>query len=57
MTIFITYGGLTNEEIAKQVVCLGIDGVSMFQGVKFRVIVLMRTQQTPYFIGIYCMVD
>jgi hypothetical protein len=57
MSTFITYGGLTNEEISKQVLYLGIDGVSTFQGVKSRVIVLMRTQQTFYFIGIYYMVD
>jgi len=42
LTIFIIYSGLTNEEIAKQVVCLGMDGVSTFQGVKSRVIVLLK---------------
>ncbi len=57
LTIFITYGGLTNEEIAKQVVSLGMDGVSMFRGVRSKVIVLMKTEQTPYFIGIYYMVN
>ncbi len=57
LTIFITYGGLTNEEIAKWVVCLGMDGVSTFQGVRSRVIVLLKIEQTPYFIGFYYMVD
>ncbi len=55
LTIFITY--LTNEEIVKHVVSLRIDGVSTFEGVRFRVIVLMKIEQTPYFIGIYYMVD
>jgi hypothetical protein len=43
MVILIMYGGLTNEEIVEWVVCLGIDVVSMFEGVKSRIIVLMRT--------------
>jgi hypothetical protein len=36
-------------------VCLGVDGVSMFQSVKFKVIVLLKTQHAPYLIGIHCM--
>jgi hypothetical protein len=38
MVTLIMYGGLTNEDIVEQVVCLGIEVVSMFQGVKFRII-------------------
>ncbi len=34
---------------------LGGDGVSMFQWVKFGLIVLLKTQQTPYLIRIHCM--
>ncbi len=33
---------------------LGVDGVSVFQGVKFGLIVLVRTQQAHYFIKIHC---
>jgi len=36
-------------------VCLGVDDVSTFQGIKFRVIVLLKTQHAPYLIGIHCM--
>ncbi len=43
MVTLVMYGGLTNEEIVGRVVCLGIDVVSMFQGVKSRIIALMRT--------------
>jgi hypothetical protein len=46
---------LTDEKIVKQVVLLGVDGVSMFQGVKFGLIVLLKTQQAPYLIRIHCM--
>jgi hypothetical protein len=35
--------------------CLGVDGVSTFQGVRSRVIVLMTTQQAPFLIGIHYM--
>jgi hypothetical protein len=35
LTTFITYGGLIEKQIFEHVVCLGVDGVSMFQGVKF----------------------
>ncbi len=34
--------------------CLGVDGVSTFQGVRSRVIALIKTQQTPFLIGIHC---
>jgi len=33
--------------------CLGANGVSTFQGVKSRVIVLMKTQQAHFIIGIH----
>jgi hypothetical protein len=35
--------------------CIGANGVSTFQGIIFKVTTLMRTEQTPYFIGIHCM--
>ncbi len=43
LATLIMYGGSTNEEIVKWVVCLGVDGMYMFQGVRFGVIVLMKT--------------
>jgi hypothetical protein len=43
---FITYGGLTNDQIVKHVMFLRVDGVSMsFQGLKYGFITFMKTQQ------------
>jgi len=36
---------------------LGVNGVSMFQGVKLGLIVLPKTQQAPYLIKIHCMAN
>ncbi len=54
LVILITYGGLTDKQIFEHLMCLGADGVSTFQGVKSRVIVLIKTQQTHFFIEIHC---
>jgi hypothetical protein len=35
--------------------CLGANGASTFQGIRFGVTTLMETKQTPYLIGIHCM--
>jgi hypothetical protein len=43
LVALIMYGDLTNEEIIEWVACLEVDGVYMFQGVRFGVIVLMET--------------
>ncbi len=55
LTAFIAYGGLSDEQIFEHLICLGRDGVFTFQGVKLRVIVLMKTQQIPFLIRIHCM--
>jgi len=55
LAILITYNGLNKDQIVKHVICLRVNGVSTFHGVKFGVIVLTMTQQAPYFIGIHCM--
>jgi hypothetical protein len=55
LATLITYGGLIDEQIFESVMCLGVDGVITFQGVRLVVTTLMRTQQTPLFIGIHCM--
>jgi hypothetical protein len=55
LAILITYGGLIDEQIFESVMCLGVDGVVTFQGVRLVVTTLMRTQQTRFFIGIHCM--
>jgi hypothetical protein len=41
------YSDLYQDHITK-LMCLRIDGASMFQGVKYGIIVLMRTKQLPY---------
>jgi hypothetical protein len=38
LTTFITYDGLIEKQIFEHVVCLGVDGVSMFQGVKLKIL-------------------
>jgi hypothetical protein len=43
LVVLITYGGLIDEQISKHFMCLGVNGVSMFQGVRSKVIVLMKT--------------
>jgi hypothetical protein len=40
MAAIITFGGLINEQNVEHLVSLSTDGISTFQGVKFRVIVL-----------------
>ncbi len=49
------YGGLFQNQIVKHLVCLGANGGFTFQGVRPKVIVLMKIEQTPYLIGIHCM--
>jgi hypothetical protein len=34
LVVLITYGGLIDEQIFEHLMCLGIDGVFTFQGVK-----------------------
>jgi hypothetical protein len=53
--VLIMYGDLFQDEIAKCLVCLGINGASKFQGVKFGIIALMKIEQAPYIIWIHCM--
>jgi hypothetical protein len=49
------YGGLFQNQIVKHLVCLGTNGASTFQGVRLKVIALMKMEQMPYLIGIHCM--
>jgi hypothetical protein len=52
LVVLITYGGLTYEQFF---VCLGVNGVFTFQGVRLGVTTLMRTRQTPFLIKIHWM--
>lgn len=50
------YGGLFQNQIVNcLIICLRIDSASTFQGVRSITIALIRTNKTPYFIGIYYM--
>jgi len=51
----MTYGGMFQNQMVKHLVCLGVNGGSTFQGVRLKVIALMKMEQTPYLIGIHCM--
>lgn len=50
LVFFIMYDGLTSGQTIECVVCLGLNGISKFEGIKFRIIVWMMIQQAPYFI-------
>jgi hypothetical protein len=54
MDALVTFGGLINEQIIEQLVCLDVDGVSTFQRVRSGIINLLKTH-APYLIGICCM--
>jgi hypothetical protein len=51
----LTYGGLFQNQIVKHLVYLRANGGSTFQGVRPKVIALMKMEQTFYLIGIHCM--
>jgi len=35
--------------------CFGVDGITIFQGTKIRVIIQLKEKHTPYFIGVHYM--
>jgi hypothetical protein len=49
------YGGLFQNQIVKHLMCLRANGASTFQGIRPKVITLMKMEETPYLIGIHCM--
>jgi hypothetical protein len=53
VSTLMMYGGLFQNQIVKCLVCLRFDSASTFQGVRSRTIALMKTNKTPYLIGIY----
>jgi hypothetical protein len=48
----IKNGGLTKAKIARRLICLGVDGAIVFQGMKTSAIMLMRAQHVPFFINV-----
>jgi hypothetical protein len=49
------YGGLIDGQTIEYVVCLGFNEIPTFEGIRSRIVILMRIQQAPYFIGIHLM--
>ncbi len=49
----VNNGGPTKAKIARRLICLGIDGVIVFQGLKKSAIMLMRAQHVPFFINVH----
>jgi hypothetical protein len=56
LVFFIMHGGLTDGQTIECVVFLGFNRISTFEGIKSRIIVLMKIQEALYFIGIHPMV-
>lgn len=48
----IKNGGLTKAKIARKLICLGVDGAIVFQGMKTSAIMLMKAQHVPFFINV-----
>lgn len=49
----IKNGGLTKAKIARRLICLGVDGAIVFEGLKTSAIMLMRAQHVPFFIDVH----
>jgi len=49
------HSGLSQNQIAKHLVCPRTNGASTFQEVRFGVTTPMMTKKMPYIIGIHCM--
>jgi hypothetical protein len=48
--------GLSPEFVAQKLLCFGVDGVSIFQGTKTRIIKHINVNYAPFSIGVHCMV-
>jgi hypothetical protein len=50
-----TYGGLFEGDLASRLLCLAIDGMIIFQGLKVKVIMQLIDKHAPFVIGFHCM--
>jgi len=55
MNFLMTQGVLKEKELASRLVCVGINGVNAFQGLKFIIIVQIQHGYIPFVIGVHCM--
>jgi hypothetical protein len=55
MNFLMIQGSLKEKELAARLVCFGVDGVSTFQGLKFRVIVQIQRRYSPIVTNVHCM--
>jgi len=51
----IVFGGLLEMDIVNKVVCFGVDGVTIFQGLKTGVTIQLMAKDSLYIVGIHCM--
>jgi hypothetical protein len=51
----IVFGGLLKMDIVNKVVYFGVDGVTIFQGLKTGVTVQLMAKYSLYIVGIHCM--
>jgi hypothetical protein len=55
MNLLMTQGVLKEKELASRLVCVGVNGVNAFQGLKFIIIVQIQHGYIPFVIGVHCM--
>jgi hypothetical protein len=53
--VLVLYGDLTQESIASKLITFGVDGMSVFQGVRIGVTFQLKTQIVLFMIGVHCM--
>ncbi len=49
------FGGMPKTTIANKVVCFGVNGVIVFQGLKIGVLVQLISKHCPFVVRIHCM--
>jgi len=49
------YADLTQESITFELITFGVDGVSVFEGVRIGVTFQLKTETTLFMIGVHCM--
>ncbi len=56
MNAMVLYGGLIWETMVSQLVTqFGANRVSVFYGVRIRVIIQLKNQNVPFMVNVYCM--
>ncbi len=55
VTNLMEFGGLSETNLANKLVCFGVDGVIVFQGVKNVIIAQIMQKHAPFVSGVHCM--